>query len=687
MRKKLLILWILSLLFGVLNANELIHEESPYLQQHAKNPVDWMPWGEAAFQKAKRENKMIFLSIGYSTCHWCHVMEEESFENKKFANYLNKYFVPVKVDREEMPQIDSHYQKIYQVMNGRGGGWPLTIIMTNDKKPFFAGTFIPLKPRYGRGGLWEILQKIVALKKEDPEKIDAIVKSVESAMKQYSKLQAGKKSVKISNRVIQKFLEEIKQRFDSENGGLGKAPKFPQATTVITLLNIYRTTADKKALIMANSMLEHMAKGGIYDQIEGGFYRYSTDAKWMIPHFEKMLYTNAELLEAYATAYKITHKPLYKKVIKETVDMLKKRYQYKGLFFSASDADSEDSSGKKEEGYYYLFAYGEAKEALKKANIKGVEKILNYLGISWEGNFHNGLSNPVINSSCKVDKNELAKARWVLQKLRSKRKYPFIDKKILLAWNSLLAHALFSVGGKNAVEAVNIVNKLEKNFYKDRVLYHQILPAKLPKVKAIMEDYALFTMALLDAYEYSYNKNYLKLAKELMQNAKRKFVKNRTWYNSHGTFKSPATIEDNAYRSPLSVTGENLLRLEILSANPQYGQSAKKILKNSAKVLNSYPAASASGVNFVMMQKMGFIVLKMQKNVAKFLKESIEKGIKYPYIQYKSSTDKIILACRNDRCFAYGKSVTAIVKSLKKEIKSGVQRQKPNRKPPLLEVP
>ncbi|HGZ70500.1 MAG TPA: thioredoxin domain-containing protein, partial [Nitratifractor sp.] len=387
MRRKIFIILVLVITAIQIDANALKYQESPYLQQHADNPVDWMPWSKEAFAKAKKEKKMIFLSIGYSTCHWCHVMEEESFENKKLAKYLNNYFVPIKVDREEMPQIDSYYQKVYQVMNGRGGGWPLTILMTADKKVFFSGTFIPLEARYGSMGLWDLLKKVVTLQKKNPQKLTDIAKSVESLMKQVERVGQQQIGSLKGSQLEQTFVKDVAQGFDSQNGGIGNAPKFPQASTIIALLNIYSVNHSKRTLSMATSMLEHMAKGGIYDQIEGGFYRYSTDAQWKIPHFEKMLYTNAELLEAYALAFNITHKKLYKKVIDERIALLKEKYQYKGLYYGASDADSLDEHGKKEEGYYYVFSHKEALEALKKAKVAQSEKILEYLGISWEGNF------------------------------------------------------------------------------------------------------------------------------------------------------------------------------------------------------------------------------------------------------------------------------------------------------------
>jgi len=302
-------------------ANALIHEESPYLQQHAHNPVHWMPWGEAAFKKAERENKLIFLSIGYSTCHWCHVMEEESFEDPEVAELLNRYFVAIKVDREERPQIDRYYQEVHRLMNRRAGGWPLTILLTPDRKPFFAATYLPKEERYNQPGLLDLLRSAADVWKKKPEEIEKIASRVEKAMKRIATREERFNSA-VDADLAQKFVKSLKQSFDQEYGGWGMEPKFPRAMTLTALLKLYALTKDAEALKMAERSLEAMALGGIYDQVEGGFYRYSTDREWKIPHFEKMLYTNAELLEAYALAARITERPLYRRVVRQTVSVL-----------------------------------------------------------------------------------------------------------------------------------------------------------------------------------------------------------------------------------------------------------------------------------------------------------------------------------------------------------------------------
>ena len=496
-------------------------------------------------------------------------------------------------------------------------------------------------------------------------------------MAQVAAMQKKQKGSVKSSKLVKNFVSDVARSFDYKNGGIGKAPKFPQASTILTLLNIYSVYKDKKALSLATSMLDHMAKGGIYDQIEGGFYRYSTDAQWRIPHFEKMLYTNAELLEAYALAYKITHKKLYKKVINETIAQLKKYYQHSGLYFGASDADSIDSKGEKEEGYYYVYSYDEALSALKKAKVKDPQKLLKHLSISWEGNFHKGLSNPVINSKVKVDPKELAKAIKALKALREDKKYPFIDKKMLTAWNALLAHAMFVAG--DSKDAQKIVDAILDKLYKNGVLYHQKLPGKTAKVKALMEDYAFLIMALLDSYQASQDKRYLNLAKKLTKEARAKFKSKGLWFSSNDAYKAPAAIDDGAYRNALAVMGENLLRLEILSENPKYGQEAKQIITNHAKAIKM-GLGSASGVKLAVAKSNGYIIVRAPKEYINEVKKQLSKKTNYPFISYQVANQKEITACTNRSCFASAKSVEKIVKQIVQEIKRAKVSSKVSKK-------
>jgi uncharacterized protein YyaL (SSP411 family) len=328
--------------------NRLIHETSPYLLQHAYNPVDWYPWGAEALQKAQREDKPIFLSIGYSACHWCHVMERESFENHEIANYLNEHFVSIKVDREERPDIDEIYMTAVQLLTGQGG-WPLTVFLTPDLKPFFGGTYFPPQDRWGRPGLLTVLKAIVELYRKEREKI---TEQAERLTHYLNAMQHPKPStLLLTPELLQRAYLHFLQSFDREHGGFGGAPKFPHSLELSFLLRYWRRTQDPEALHMVEFSLEKMARGGIYDQLGGGFHRYTVDAQWRIPHFEKMLYDNALLVWTYLEAYQATQKSLYRQIAEETLAyVLREMTSREGGFYSAQSADTPEG-----EGAFYLW--------------------------------------------------------------------------------------------------------------------------------------------------------------------------------------------------------------------------------------------------------------------------------------------------------------------------------------------
>jgi len=650
------------------HTNALIHEDSPYLQQHAHNPVDWMPWGEAAFAKARKEHKLIFLSIGYSTCHWCHVMEHESFENPRLAQYLNAHFVAIKVDREEMPQIDRYYQNVYQLMHRRGGGWPLTIIMTPDRKPFFSGTYIPLEAKYGSAGLWDVLRRIVDLAGKDPRQIEEVGTTVLEGMKQMDQAGRSQKKVPLNSQLAKKFVSEVAARFDARNGGIGKAPKFPHASTITVLLQIYRLTGDKKAFKMATSMLDHMARGGIYDQIEGGFYRYSTDGRWMIPHFEKMLYTNAELIEAYANGYALSKNERFLDVIERCVENIKERFYKDGLFFSASDADSEG-----EEGKYFLIKYDKAKNALKKAGFsKGeIDEALGYFGIfELDGNFEAEFTNPYITSDKKPKR--LDEVKKILKELRADVKYPFIDYKVQTSWNALYIRSLLKASKLTELDytkdALSSLDTLLKTLYIDGELYHQVILGKKPKVKGYLEDYAFLISALIEAYESSFKERYLKIAQTLQEEAVKKFYKDGVWHMSSDGFLLEAELYDSSYRSALAVMIEDILSLGVLKESNKLFSFGVESLKRSAKELNSHPLNFPYATKVSLEATLSPVIVKSNlKNLQEF-KKRIPR-IKYPFILTKPSNDEKFLACKIDRCFSVQKSVDEVISDIETKAK------------------
>lgn len=366
-----------------MHTNELIYEDSPYLLQHAHNPVNWLAWKDASLQKAHDENKLIFLSIGYSTCHWCHVMERETFEDDISAKLLNDAYISIKVDREEMPDVDKYYQDVHYLLTQRSGGWPLSIIMTPNQQVIFAGTYLPPHSAQGRMGFRELISFIKGKFDDAYHEVQKSAQSIEAAIKHYEKSFEKKEPIEPSV-VIEQFVTNIKASYDNVSKGIGSAPKFPHASSWNALLDIYMKTKNLEALYMSEDALLAMARGGICDQIEGGFYRYSVDESWVIPHFEKMLYTNAELIEVYAKLFKLTQKSFFQEVVHNTIKAMDERFLKEGLYLSASDADSEH-----EEGKYFVFHYDEAKEALQKGGLSEdeVEAILAYFGITRFGNF------------------------------------------------------------------------------------------------------------------------------------------------------------------------------------------------------------------------------------------------------------------------------------------------------------
>ncbi len=643
--------------------NALVHESSPYLRQHAHNPVNWYPWGPKAFEKAKKEHKFIFLSIGYSTCHWCHVMEEESFTDKKIAKLLNASFVSIKVDREQYPQIDKKYQYLYLAFYKKRGGWPLSVFMTPQGKVFYLGTYIPKEEGYGSKGLLQMLPRFAALR-EHPEALRKWTALYAEALKQ----RQGRKKLtaEIGKTLQKKVLSELEESFDKENGGFALHPKFPEASKIELLLTLWRLGGEPEAYRMAETTLNKMANGGIYDQIGGGFFRYTTDALWQSPHFEKMLYTNAELIPLYVEMYERTGNLLYRRIVSETIAQFNAHYMQHGLYFSASDADSNA-----EEGGYFIYGHDEVKKMLVKSGMdaKKVEAALGYLGIEEDGNIDGELSQPHIVGE-KVPKL-LGKVKQYLKKLRKMRTFPFVDTKIITAWNAMMVKALFTasrIDPSYLKDAQRSMAVLWQTMRKKNVLYHQVLYGRKPEQKALLEDYAFLCDALLEGYERTYDGQYLKRAEGVANEALGKFYKNGIWYMSDDAIGTVADFDDRYYTSALSVMLESLLKLATLSEEMHYLQVVKQTVREEGSILQQYPAKAPKLARLYLRLQKGDVIIHADKKLLLNVQKQIN-GMQYPFVLSKPEQSKVYLACRINSCFAHDKNITRLIKKIEKAVR------------------
>ncbi|MBD1373023.1 thioredoxin domain-containing protein [Hazenella sp. IB182357] len=589
--------------------NRLIHEKSPYLLQHAYNPVDWYPWGDEAFAKAKAEDKPIFLSIGYSTCHWCHVMEKESFEDQEVADLLNRDFIAVKVDREERPDVDHLYMTVCQAMTQQGG-WPLTIIMSPEQKPFFAGTYLPKENRFGRSGLVTLLGKVKHLWDHDRAKTIQTGERVIEAVGAYlNPVEEGK----IERSTIDYAYEQYARTFDETYGGFGEAPKFPRPHDLLFLLRYWHQSKEQEALSMVTHTLDAMRRGGIYDHLGYGFARYSVDREWLVPHFEKMLYDNALLALAYVEAYQITKEKRYAQTADEIFTyVLRDMTAPTGGFYSAEDADSE---GK--EGTFYVWTPAEIKSILGEEEGVLFCKVYH---VTEEGNFEEktsilhqimgsltGLAEEYGLSEDQLEE-KLQQSRKQLFEARKKRVHPHKDDKILTAWNGLMIAAL-AKGARvlqndtyadAAIRAVQFID--EKLTREDGRLLARYRDGEA-KYLGYLDDYAFLTWGLMELYEATFTETYLKQAQALTNQMLNLFGDEQEgglyFYGVDGEqlFTRPKEIYDGAIPSGNSVAAYNLIRLGKLTSDPQ-------ILAEADRQLNAFAqsvAASPISHSFFIM--------------------------------------------------------------------------------------
>ncbi len=659
---KTIILTLFFFLTLYAKPNALINEESPYLVNHANNPVNWYPWNKKTLQLAKKENKLIFVSIGYSTCHWCHVMEKESFENKEIAKHLNKNYISIKIDREELPHLDSTYQEIHGKLKKRRNGWPLNFILTPNKKVVYITTYIPNSFKYGVEGMDSLIPRVAKEYKEKNPKLSEQIDSYEKRLKQ-----KNTSHIELKNNISTEFTNQMKRRYDKLFYGFEKQPKFPLASHLNLLFEISQLDKNKDTFKMVENSLIAMANGGIFDQVEGGFYRYSVYPDWIIPHFEKMLYTQAELIPLYYKTYIKTSNPLFKNTVIKTINETNKRFKNsENLYFSAIDADSKNLEGKKEEGFYYTFTYDEVEEKLKENKIENYEEILEYFGFDDFGNFEKGLNNPYIFETEKKVKN-IEKTKNILKEVRETKKFPFVDKKIITSWNAMMIKAIYiasSFDKKYLIEAETSLDTLLKNLYINKTLYHQKLYTKKPKQKALLEDFVFLTDLLLTAYQITYKKEYLNLAKELNKKTINKFYKDKTWFLDQEK-EYEVNFNDRYYTAAISRFFHNCLTLANLDYNLKLLSKTKNYIKEQETNILSNIYKHPEAIRALIRVKKGDIIIKSNKMNLLSKKEEIEK-IKYPFLLTTIEDTKKYLACDENSCFAYDDDLKKLIKKIDK---------------------
>jgi uncharacterized protein len=680
-------------------ANHLINEQSPYLLQHAYNPVDWYPWGDEAFAKAKKENKPIFLSIGYSTCHWCHVMEHESFEDDSVAALMNEHFINIKVDREERPDIDAIYMTACQMLNQRGG-WPLTIIMTPDKKPFYAGTYIPKESMYQRIGMLDLIPRIADAWNKDHENILSTADKITDALKDNLLGSVGNSSAEFTEEIFTKAFDSFVSRYDSKWGGFGQKPKFPSPHQLSFLLRYGKIYNNPKASEMVEHTLDMMRNGGMYDHLGYGFHRYSTDEKWLLPHFEKMLYDQAMLVVAYVEAWQVSGKIEYKNTAEEILEYVARDMTDKfGGFLSAEDADSEGIEGK-----FYVWEVSEINELLGRNS----EIFIKSYGIKPDGNYKeevagHGAGGNILHTPKNISalanefgiseddlEKELTQSRKILFDEREKRVHPFKDNKVLTDWNGLMISAFSRAGAAFDEEQYIDIAKKAAGFIKQKMtkkngeLLHRYREGNAA-IKAHLDDYAFYGRALLDLYEATFDVEYLKDAIGLMKKTDELFLdkENGGYYfareDASDLISRNIEIYDGAIPSGNSVMLSNITRLGKMTGETFYEKSASSLITRFSSQIEQSPQAFSEFLSSAIYAvKGGFEIVIVakdgdedKKQVAEILKEinsrfipnkvilfrpegeenpEIVRIAEYVKMQYQIGDKATVYVCENFAC-------------------------------------
>ncbi|MCF7620072.1 thioredoxin domain-containing protein [Bacillus sonorensis] len=663
--------------------NRLIAEKSPYLLQHAHNPVDWFPWGEEAFEKAKRENKPVLVSIGYSTCHWCHVMAHESFEDEEVAQLLNEKFVSIKVDREERPDVDSIYMTICQMMTGQGG-WPLNVFLTPEQKPFYAGTYFPKTSRYNRPGFVEVLKQLSATFAKNRDHVEDIAEKAANNLRIKAKSNAGEA---LGEDILKRTYQQLINSFDTAYGGFGSAPKFPIPHMLTFLLRYHQYSGEENALYSVTKTLDSMANGGIYDHIGYGFARYSTDQEWLVPHFEKMLYDNALLLMAYTEAYQVTKRERYKRISEQIIAFIRREMtDERGAFFSALDADTEGVEGK-----YYIWSKDEITETL------GDELGSLYCAvydITDEGNFEGfNIPNLIYTSFEQVRdefsltetelQNKLEEARQKLFEKRRGRIYPHVDDKVLTSWNALMIAGLAKASKVFEAPEYLEMARTALSFIEDELIKDGRVMVRYRdgevKNKGFIDDYAFLLWSYLELYEASLNLPDLRKAKELAGDMIDLF-----WDEDHGGFYFTGKdaealivrdkeVYDGALPSGNGVAAVQLFRLGRLTGDLSLIDRVSDMFSAFHGDVSAYPSGHTNFLQSLLSQMMPqkeIVILGKRddpnrQNIIRALQQAFQpnyavlaaespddfKGIADFAADYKAIDDKTtVYICENFAC-------------------------------------
>jgi uncharacterized protein YyaL (SSP411 family) len=592
--------------------NRLKNETSPYLLQHAENPVDWYAWGEEALQRAQQEDKPILLSIGYSACHWCHVMAHESFEHEPTAQMMNELFINIKVDREERPDLDDIYMQSVQALSNGRGGWPMTVFLLPDGRPFYGGTYFPREPRYGIPSFRQVMQGVIDAYRNRREQVESVAASLTDALKRET-LGIGGLASELNAELLDRAFEKLSANYDRQHGGFGDAPKFPQPMNLEFLLRTYARTKNQEALDMLTHTLRKMARGGIYDQIGGGFHRYSVDAIWLVPHFEKMLYDNAQLSRVYLHAWQVTGDVFFRQIAEEIYDyILREMTSPEGGFYSTTDADSEG-----EEGKFFVWS----KEELIGLLEDDADIAIEYFGVSTRGNFegHNILNVPNddatvaarLGLTAETLHEKLADIKHKLYATRAQRVHPGLDDKILAAWNGLMlaslseaARALDREDYKTAAVR-NATFLIEKMMTPEGRLLRTYKDGTA-KINGYLEDYADVIDGFLELYETTFDERWFTEAQGLANVVLARFRANDGGFfdtsdDHEALIARPRSLQDNATPAGSSMMARVLLQLAAYTGDADYDEAARKSLSQLTAAMREYPQAFGEALNAVDM--------------------------------------------------------------------------------------